>query len=76
MATNLLVPKHIGISPNEYVTKYVLNRSFEQLISNDIALVNAMDDASSTALEIETYNKSKTYDEGTFVFYKVHPNDT
>ena len=29
MATNLLVPKHIDISPNEYVIKHVLNRSFE-----------------------------------------------
>jgi len=35
MSSSLPVSGYIDIAPNEYVTKYSLNRNFEKLLSND-----------------------------------------
>ena len=76
MESTLAISSYIDIAPNEYVTKYSLNRNFEKLISNDIALISAISQDPNLDNDIETYNSTKTYAYGTFVFYKIHPNDT
>ena len=74
--TYLAVSSYIDIAPNEYVTKYSFNRNFEKLISNDFSLINAANTNESQEHDIETYNNTKTYSLGTYVFYKIHPDDT
>ena len=77
MDTNLSNSNYIDVAPNEYITKYSFNRNFQKLIENDIALLNAFnDDGISEQHQIETYNKSKTYDVDVYVFYKIHRSDT
>ena len=75
--TYLPNPNYIDVAPNEYVTKYSFNRNFEKLIENDTALLNASSqDNVPEQHQIETYNKSKTYEAGEYVFYKINRSDT
>ena len=67
-----IISSNIDIAQNEYVTKYSFNRNFEKLISNDMIL----DQQSYDDLNIETYNKYKTYDISDLVFYKIKKTDS
>ena len=83
MSSSLPVSGYIDIAPNEYVTKFSLNRNFEKLLSNDNYLYDkygiAIDSTMSQEEKlknIQTYNKLKTYNAGEFVFYKIQKDDT
>ena len=66
-----IISSNVDIAQNEYVTKYSFNRNFEKLISNDMIL----DEMSQNNLNIETYNKYKTYSKNDLVFYKIKKTD-
>ena len=83
MSSSLPVSGYIDIAPNEYVTKFSLNRNFEKLLSNDNYLYDkygiAVDSTMSQEEKlknIQTYNKLKTHNAGEFVFYKIQKDDT
>lgn len=83
MSSSLPVSSYIDIAPNEYVTKFSLNRNFEKLLRNDNYLYDkygiAIDSTMSQEEKlknIQTYNKFKTYSAGEFVFYKIQKDDT
>lgn len=44
MPIDLPFQKYVDIAPNEYVTKYSLNRNMLKLISNDIELASLAND--------------------------------
>ena len=73
---SLPVSSYIDIAPNEYVTKYSFNRNFEKLLSNDYWLYEKYGIHSDDELNIQTYNKLRTYDAGEIVFYKIQKSDT
>lgn len=83
MSSSLPVSSYVDIAPNEYVTKYSLNRNFEKLLSNDYYLydkysvdVNSSMPEDERLKHIQSYNKMKTYNAGEFVFYKIQKDDT
>lgn len=83
MSSSLPVSGYIDIAPNEYVTKFSLNRNFEKLLSNDNYLydkygiaINSTMSQEEKLKNIQTYNKLKTYNAGEFVFYKIQKDDT
>ena len=83
MSSSLPVSGYIDIAPNEYVTKFSLNRNFEKLLSNDNYLydkygitVDSTMSQEEKLKNIQTYNKLKTYNTGEFVFYKIQKDDT
>lgn len=74
---------YIDIAPNEYVTKYSINRNFEKLLSNDFYLYETYSTSTNPSTspteklkKAQTYNKLKTYNAGDFVFYKIKKDDT
>lgn len=74
---------YIDIAPNEYVTKYSINRNFEKLLSNDFYLYEKYSTSTDPLMsqteklkKAQTYNKLKTYNAGDFVFYKIKKDDT
>lgn len=42
--TSMPYSSYVDIAPNEYVTKYSLNRNFEKLLSNDYYLYSKTGD--------------------------------
>jgi len=55
-----IISSHVDVSPNEYVTKYSINRNFLKLVEND-KLLSAEIDSKLDAGLVNSYILGKTY---------------
>lgn len=67
-----ILSSYIDVSPNEYVTKFSINRNFIKLIENDIDTASQISSSGSSDI-VQSFASGKTYSRGTYVFYKVSP---
>lgn len=65
-----ILSSYIDVSPNEYVTKFSINRNFIKLIENDIDIAKQISSSGSSDI-VQSFATGKTYSKGTYVFYKT-----
>ena len=67
-----ILSSYIDVSPNEYVTKFSINRNFIKLIENDIDIAKQISSGGSSDT-VQSFVSGKTYSKGAYVFYKTSP---
>lgn len=65
-----IVSSYIDVSPNEYVTKFSINRNFIKLIDNDNDISKHISESGTTDV-VQSFVSGKTYLAGSYIFYKT-----